>query len=224
MKNLLLLLALLVATPVFAHPDFPSGAVRIYVYEDKDAFPDSYGSGAMISSTQVLTNYHVIEDRRKNNSVQVRFSDGSRCAAIVVASNKKWDIVLLKIHSTRVTPFKLGKRPRGGQNVTIQGFGSDYEYLAVQGTVSNQFFFPDEGDPEDFFQVEGAVARQGDSGGPVTDKNGRLVGILFGSHHNKDSGEKFTLGVTIDRIRKVFGSKLQPKTPTPNPYHFKDQP
>lgn len=220
MKTLLLLLALLVAVPVFAHPHCPPGVVRIYVYEDGDQFADSYGSGAVISPTQILTNYHVVKDRRKNNSVQVRFSDGSRRGAIVIASSEKWDIVLLKIHLTPFTPLKLGERPQAGQNVTIQGFGSDYEYVAAAGTVSHQFFFPTEGDPGDFFQVRGATARQGDSGGPVTDQDGRLVGILFAS----DAGEKFTLGVTIDRIRKVFGSKLSPRVPTPNPYHFKDRP
>lgn len=221
MKTLLLLVAsFLVATSVFAHPHCPSGAVRIYVYEDNDAFPDSYGSGAVISATQVLTNWHVVKDRRKNNPIKVRFPDGSRRAAIVVSSSEKWDIVILKIHSTQATPFKLGKRPQAGERVTIQGFGSDYEYIAAQGTVSNQFFFPAENDPGDFFQVEGVVARQGDSGGPVTDHNGHLIGILFAS----DTDDKFTLGVTIDRIQKVFGSKLPPRTPTPNPYHFKDRP
>lgn len=220
MKTLLLLVAsFLVATPAFAHPVCPAGAVRIYVYEDKDEFADSYGSGAVISPTQVLTNYHVVKDCRKSDPIKVRFPDGSRRAATVVASNEKWDIVILKIKATQVTPFTLGKRPLGGQNVTIQGFGSDYEYVSDSGTVSHQFFFPTEGDPGDFFQVKGAIARQGDSGGPVTDKNGRLVGILFASN----AAEKFTFGVTVDRIRKVFGSKLQPKTPTPNPYHFKDR-
>ncbi len=217
MKTLLLLVAsFLVATPVFAHPDFPSGAVRIYVYEDKDAFPDSYGSGAVISPTQVLTNYHVVKDRQTSNPIKVRFSDGSRRAAIVVASSEKWDVVILKIHSTQAVPFKLGKRPRSGQKAIIHGFGFDYEYISAQGTVSNQFLSPTEDDPDDFFQVGVAVARQGDSGGPVTDQNGHLIGILFAS----DPDEKFTLGVTIDRIQKVFGSRLQPKTP--DPYHFKD--
>ena len=131
-----------------------------------------------------------------------------------------WFMVILKFHSTLYTLIALVKRPRGGQNVTIQGFGSDYEYVAASGTVSHQFFFPTEDDPGDFFQVKRAVARQGDSGGPIIDQNGRLVGILFASN----STEKFTLGVTIDRIRKVFGSKLQPHTPAPNPYHFKDRP
>lgn len=219
MKTLLLLVAsFLVATPAFAHPDFPSGTVRIYVYEDEDQFADSYGSGAVISPTQVLTNWHVVKDRRKSNPIKVRFSDGSRRAAIVVASNEKWDIVILKIHPTQAVPFKLGNRPLVGQKAIIHGFGGDYEYIAASGTVSNQFFSPTGADVPDFFQLDGAVARQGDSGGPITNRNGHLIGILFAS----DADEKFTLGVTIDRIRKVFGSKLQPETP--NPYHFKDQP
>ncbi len=221
MKTLLLLVAsFLVAAPAFAHPDFPTGAVRIYVYEDNDAFPDSYGSGAVISPTQVLTNWHVVKDRRKNNPIKVRFSDGSRRAATVVASSEKWDIVILKIHSTQAVPFKLGKRPRVGEKVIIHGFGFDYEYVAGKGIVSNEVLSPEDSDANDFFQIKGVAARQGDSGGPVTDRHGHLIGILFASN----ADEKFTLGVTVDRIRKVFGSKLKPKTPTPNPYHFEDRP
>ena len=87
MKTILLLVAsFLVATSAVAHPVCPAGVVRIYVYEDKDEFADSYGSGVVISSTQVLTNWHVVKDRRKSDPIKVRFSDGSRRAATVLDS------------------------------------------------------------------------------------------------------------------------------------------
>lgn len=208
MKFLLILVAtLFMATPAIAHPEFPAGTVRVYIYEDGDNLADSYGSGAIISPTLVLTNWHVVKDRRRTQAIQIRFANGSRSFAIVLQQNKKWDVALLKIHATAMKPFMIGTRPKSGKRATIHGFGRDYEYIAGTGKVSKSFFGPTNDSAGDFFQVMGVVARQGDSGGPITDSRGNLIGILFGSNKGKDG--TYTMGVTIDRIKKVFGEKLK---------------
>lgn len=208
MKALLILIAsLFMVTPAIARHDSPEGAVRVYVYEDGDNLSDSGGSGAVVSPTLVLTNWHVVKDRRRGNqSVQIRFTDGSRRFATVLQQSQRWDVALLKIRATTMKPFVLGSRPEAGKRATVQGFGRDYEYAALTGNVSKKFFAPDEDSVGDFFQITGVVARQGDSGGPVTDSRGQLIGILFGS--NKSESGIYTMGVTIDRIRKVFGDRL----------------
>lgn len=208
MKALLILIAsLFMVTPTNAHHDFPAGTVRVYVHEDGDNFADSYGSGAVISPTLVLTNWHVVQERRgSSQSVQIRFADGSRRFATVLKQVKKWDVALLRIRATTMKPFVIGTRPKPGKRATIQGFGRDYEYVSRVGIVSKKFFGPDQDSAGDFFEITGVVARQGDSGGPITDSRGRLIGILFGS--TDDKSDTYTMGVTIDRIRKVFGKKF----------------
>lgn len=221
------LVLLLMYAPVLAHPEGPEGTVRIYVYEDRDNDPDSYGSGAVISPTLVLTNYHVVKDRRNygkenNKSVQVRFTDGSRSFASVLQQDENWDIALLRIWPTKLQPFAIGNRPEAGQTATIQGFGPDYEYVAGVGNVNEKFITHGASiNHNDFFSVQGVAARQGDSGGPITDQDGKLIGILFGSYN--ETNNKYTQGITIDRIRQVFGLKFKPsrKAVPNNPYDLK---
>lgn len=214
MRALMILAVLFVNAVAYAHPTSPEGAVRVYVYEDADEFPDSYGSGALISPTLLLTNWHVVKDRRQdprnnNRAVQVRFNDGTRMFAAVLQQSQKWDVAILRIHPVKFTPFVIGPDAKPGEKVTPQGFGFDYEYVSGTGTLSSKRFYPREGDPKtegDFFMVEGYAVRRGDSGGPVTDASGRLVGIQYGSGQD----EQITMGTRISRIAKVFGDKFKP--------------
>ncbi len=220
MKRLfVILVALCVATPIFAQlptviQTVPESVVRIYVNENRDQTPDSYGSGVLISPTQILTNWHVVKDRRKdrqNNSraVQVRLADSSRSYATVVAQDSLWDIALLRIYATKLTPITIGDRPKVGDKATIQGFGPDYEYKSQTGIVSSAKLHPKHhSDKTDYIEILEVRARGGDSGGPITDMHGNLGGLLHGA---SDQSEKpYTHGTTIDRIQKVFGSKMKP--------------
>lgn len=189
----------------YAAPAHPESLVRIYTH-DTDG-ERSYGSGAVLSSTRVLTNWHVIKDRRRGTRpIQVRFADGSRRWATVNDISKKWDLALLAIRPTDMKPIELGSRPHIGQVVTIQGVGPDYEPLAFDGPVAS-FMRPDEQTiAGDYVEVSDAVARTGDSGGPITDADGKLIGVLFGSNDgtHPDRPGLYTIGTTVDRIRKEF--------------------
>ncbi len=190
----------------------PPGMVRVYVHTDNDTVADIYGSGAIISPTLILTNWHVVEKRRQDSaendrSVQVRFIDGTRSNAAVLQQDKTWDIALLKIHPTKFKPFPLGVRPVPGQIATYHGFGGDYEYVARTGKISPVFQYPRAfpNDP-DFIIVLGVLARGGDSGGPITDKGGAVIGLLRATSTTYD---KYVLGTSIDRIEKTFDVYLK---------------
>ena len=214
MKRLMVMAVILLLTAT-ASAETPEGAVRVYVNEDNDQMPDSFGSGALVSPTQVLTNWHVVKDRRRdrrnnNRAVEVRFPDGSRSFAAVIQQSETWDVALLQIHPVKFEPFPIGERPETDDTLTIQGFGWDYEFKPQTGKVSDTWMYPgNQQNNADFFEVLKVRARQGDSGGPVTDTHGNLVGILFGAS-TATGDDSYTHGTTIDRIRKVFGSKFKP--------------
>jgi S1-C subfamily serine protease len=225
-----LTIAIALLLTVAVHAQVPQGVVRVYIHSDEDQKPDWYGSGALISPTQILTNWHVVKKRRKddlhnNRAIEIRFQDGSRRYAAVVEQNETWDTALLSIHRTKMEPFTIGQRPKVGETATIHGFGFDYEYKAQTGPVSDTFLFPkDHGGNPDFFQVLKVKARSGDSGGPVTDGNGALIGILYGAGE-PTGDDAYTHGTTIDRIQKVFGSKMKPARTLPingNDYILRD--
>jgi serine protease Do len=115
------------------------------------------GSGFVVSPDgYVVTNAHVL-----GNAVQivVRFADASEHAARLVGADPKTDIALLKIEVTGlpVIPFGLD------QTVTT-------------GIVSAKERFIGSGPYDDFIQTDASV-NPGNSGGPLVDARGTLVGI-----------------------------------------------
>jgi S1-C subfamily serine protease len=219
MRFLLLTLTLLFTTVGLA--DVPENIVRIYTNADLDNAPDMWGSGVLVSPTQILTNHHVIVGRRNdppnaNTSVQIRFSNGDRTYARVVQQDKTWDMALLQIHPTSRTPVTVGNSPRCGQYITLNGFGYDYEFKSMRGQVSPIRLFPkDHPNEPDVMYIGGRRSRFGDSGGPVLDEDGVLVGILFATNSNPFDIYPRTLIIPIHRIRIVFGDNFKPTTSLP---------
>ena len=205
----LLLTALLLLLPTngFSQDSVYKSVVRVYVHENSDCYIDSYGSGFLVSPTQVLTNHHVVSDRRRAKkgakcAIQLRFYNGDRAYAVVISQNRPWDVALLEIKAVNFPVLQLGERPTEGQTAFVHGCGSDYEYRAAQGTVGATNISPPGLDITDLMTVEGTPSRFGDSGGPITDLRGLVIGIL-NTTDDSDTG-----GIMIDRVQKVFEGKL----------------
>ena len=137
----------------------------------------SMGSGFIISADgYVLTNHHVIEDADK---VAVKLSDSREFTAKVVGSDEKSDIALIKIEAKDLPTLRIGdsKDLKPGQWVVAIGspFGLDHSVTA--GIVSavgraagaQQQYVP-------FIQTDVAINR-GNSGGPLLNTRGEVVGI-----------------------------------------------
>src|SRR5690606_30209608 len=137
----------------------------------------SMGRGFIISADgYVLTNHHVIEDADK---VAVKLSDSREFTAKVVGSDEKSDIALLKIEAKDLPTLRIGdsKDLKPGQWVVAIGspFGLDHSVTA--GIVSavgraagvQQQYVP-------FIQTDVAINR-GNSGGPLLNTRGEVVGI-----------------------------------------------
>ncbi len=148
----------------------------------------SYGSGCLIAVNEqhglVVTNWHVINEA--TGPITVDFPDGFESTASVQKVDKDWDLAALAIWRPRVAPAKLaGAAPRPGETLTIAGYGPG-KYRAVSGECT-QYVAPGERFP--FEMVEVAVAaRQGDSGGPIFNRQGELAGVLFGEGQGRTSG------------------------------------
>lgn len=139
----------------------------------------SSGSGFIISADgDVLTNAHVVDGA---DEVVVRLSDRREFTARVVGSDPLSDVALLKIESRSLPMLPLGdaRALRAGQWVVA--IGSPFGYLdntVTAGIVSatgrrsldpSQQYVP-------FIQTDVAINR-GNSGGPLLNTEGRVVGI-----------------------------------------------
>jgi hypothetical protein len=171
--------------PVAAMPAHPA-VVRIIVAE-KDG--QSLGSGTLVDVKDpyalVVTNWHVI--REAAGEITVVFPDGFRTAARVVKHDADWDLAALSIWKPNVPPVRIATEPpKPGDLLTIAGYGSDGTFRAVGGSCT-QYLSPSEKHPHEIVELA-AVARQGDSGGPIFNQRGDLAGVLFGSVDNTTSG------------------------------------
>ena len=135
------------------------------------------GSGVVVDeSGYILTNRHVILDGAE---IKVTLSDGRRVQAQVVGSDALTDLALLKVQAEGLMPIAWGdsERCRVGSPVWAVGspFGLDrtVTFGILSGKhrkvrASTQY--------QDFMQSDVAV-NPGNSGGPLVDARGTLVGI-----------------------------------------------
>lgn len=160
---------------------------------DREAL--SRGSGTLIHVDgqfgYVITNWHVVRDAERE--VLVIFPDGYQSLARILKMNKDWDLALLLIWAGTEQPMPLATvGPRPGDDLQIAGYGAG-DFRAQRGRFST-FAAPQPDMPFEMFEVA-AIARQGDSGGPIINQRGELVGVLFGA------GDGRTTGTQIGRVR-----------------------
>ena len=86
---------------------------------------------------------------------------------------------------------------RSGAPLTIAGYGRG-PFRAETGPCT-QYLAPGSGYPLEFVELS-ATARQGDSGGPILDAQGRLAGVLFGQNDGR------TIGSCSTRLRTFLAS------------------
>jgi len=138
----------------------------------------SLGSGFIISNDgYILTNNHVVDGA---DSVTVRLSDRRELDAKVVGADAQYDIALLKVTATNLQAVTLGdsKKLKPGQWVLAIGspFGFDHSVTAgIVSAVSRSFGGRDQ-QYVPFIQTDVAINR-GNSGGPLFNLDGEVVGI-----------------------------------------------
>ncbi|HYM85592.1 MAG TPA: Do family serine endopeptidase, partial [Pseudoxanthomonas sp.] len=138
----------------------------------------SMGSGFIISPDgYVLTNHHVVEGA---DEVTVKLSDRRELVAKVIGSDQQYDVALLKIEATNLPSIRLGDSNslKPGQWVVAIGspFGLDHSVTAgiVSATGRSNPYAEQRYVP--FIQTDVAI-NQGNSGGPLLNTRGEVVGI-----------------------------------------------
>ena len=137
----------------------------------------SLGSGFIIdSSGYIVTNHHVIAEADK---ITVRLSDDSELVATLVGSDEKTDLALLKVESD--TPLPSAKwgdsgATRIGDWVIAIGNPFGLGGTVTAGIVSARQRDINAGPYDNFIQTDAAINR-GNSGGPMFNLTGEVIGI-----------------------------------------------
>ncbi len=139
--------------------------------------PKSSGTGFVVSRQgHILTNYHVIS---VCPSIRI-LTDGRLEEASITAIDKENDLALLKLPQPmqHVARFRKGRSIRAGDAIVVVGFPY-HQILASEANVTIGVVSALAGIRNDsrFMQISAPV-QPGNSGGPVLDSSGRVVGVV----------------------------------------------
>ncbi len=145
------------------------------------------GTGFIISEDgYILTNNHVVKGA---NEVTVKLYDGSEYTAkIVGAEGRDSDVAVLKIEAAGLTPVTLGDSDamEVGEDIYVVGNPlGELTYTMTSGIISalDREIAADRNTNVNMFQLDAAV-NAGNSGGPVYDAHGRVLGIVTAKYQS----------------------------------------
>lgn len=150
--------------------------------EDQDLAPherrsNSLGSGFVIDpSGIIITNNHVIAD---SNDVIVIFADGTKLRAQVIGKDSKVDVAVLKVKADKplkAVKFGDSNKMRVGDWVIAVGNPFGLGGSVTAGIVSARNRDIDSGPYDNYIQTDAAI-NKGNSGGPLFNMDGEVIGI-----------------------------------------------
>ncbi|KGI77465.1 DegQ family serine endoprotease [Oleiagrimonas soli] len=165
----------------------------------EDPAHTSLGSGFIISSDgYILTNDHVVENADK---VTVRLQDRRTFTAKVVGSDKLYDIALLKVKAHDLPTVTIGDstKLKPGQWVLAIGSPFGFDYTVTQGIVSavGRNLGRQDQPYTSFIQTDVPINR-GNSGGPLFNLDGQVVGINSQIYSNTGGYMGVSFSIPID--------------------------
>jgi hypothetical protein len=169
--------------PPAAANDIAVDARPIARIENTTAAGRSYGSGTLVdvdgSSGLVVTCAHLFRDG--TGTIIVMFPERSRHSARLVKIDHDADLAALAISVPAATPVEIATDyPQQGDPLVSCGYGSDGRLGCNRGQVLG-YVTTLGSHGRETLELSGS-ARLGDSGGPVLDRQGHLVAVLFGTN------------------------------------------
>ena len=171
----------------------------------------SAGSGFVITDNgYIVTNYHVIDGA---DSISVVFPDGSEYPATYVGGEESADVAVLKIDASGLTPVVLGDSDNLVVGETVSTIGNALGALSFSqssGIVSglSRAVTYSDGTIINMLQTDCTI-NSGNSGGPLFDGYGRVVGITSAKYSNNgDSGdaaiENIGFAIPINDVKSII--------------------
>jgi S1-C subfamily serine protease len=164
------------------------------------------GSGFVVAPNRVMSNAHVVAG---SESVTVE-SDGKTYDATVVSYDPNADISILDVPDLPAKPLEFDMQEAAtGTDALVMGYPGGGEFTASPGRIREiiQLNGPDiyhtTTVTREVYTIRGTV-RQGNSGGPLIDKDGRVLGVVFGAAvDDADTGFVLTSTEVEKQMAKV---------------------
>lgn len=170
------------------------------------------GSGFVIAPDRVMTNAHVVAG---SNSVQI-YASGNPLDATVVSYDPAVDIAILAVPNLPPPPLTFAQADaKTGASVVVLGYPGGGNFTATPARIREliKLSGPDiYRDPapvtRDVYTIRASV-EQGNSGGPLIDLDGHVLGVVFGAAvDDPDTGFVLTADEVASQLARVGDSQL----------------
>ncbi len=237
MRLILALLALIViASP--AHADDISaagrGVVRIVTIAvaDDEVVGFGHGSGLAVSPTRILTNAHVVELAARypgNVVIGVVPSQGDKSVqGKLISVDAERDLALIEVSGVRLSPLALYSGPANeGEalyalgypgNVDLATARSSADFITPMSPVRSQGVFSGKrGLMGTEMLLHTANIARGNSGGPLLDRCGRVLGVNSALTRGDEGDSSFAFAISYAEVAAFLRAAKQPFTSVATP-------
>lgn len=164
------------------------------------------GTGFVVAPNRVMSNAHVVAG---SDSVTVDV-DGQSYEAVVVSYDPNADISILDVPDLPSQPLQFVDEPApSGTDAVVMGYPGGGDFLATPARIREII----ELNGPDIYQTTTvarevytvrATIRQGNSGGPMIDRNGEVLGVVFGAAvDNADTGFVLTASEVSEQLANI---------------------
>lgn len=172
------------------------------------------GTGFVIAPNRVMSNAHVVAG---SESVTVEADDGKEYDATVVSYDPNADISILDVPNLPIQPLQFAEQPaKSGTDAVVLGFPGGGDFVATPARVreiielSGPDIYKTTTVNREVYTIRGLV-RQGNSGGPMINRSGQVIGVVFGAAvDDSDTGFVMTTDEVSRQLAKIGNTARVP--------------
>jgi S1-C subfamily serine protease len=160
------------------------------------------GSGWAVEPEVVVTNAHVVAG---SDDTTVTTQDGAQLDATAIYYEPRLDLALLRVGAP-LPPLPIGSQRRKGEEGAVLGYPENGPYALsparigeTRTTISEDSY--GDGPVERTITALSGSVRSGNSGGPLVDPRGRVVGTVFAA---TTSGPKGGFAIPAEQVRQAL--------------------
>lgn len=197
-------------------PSVVSVSTEVLQYGFFDVYTQAgSGSGFVLDAAgHILTNYHVVEGAQ-SDSLEVIFGDNTRLQAELVGVDPRNDLAVLRVNPDEapLVPVELGNSADlqvGQRAVAIGNPFGEFSQTLTTGVISalnRTLEGPENLDITGIIQTDASINR-GNSGGPLLDSAGRVIGINTAIFSPSGTSAGVGFSVPIDTVKRLLPDLL----------------